>query len=235
MRVLAFRHGLSEHLGSIADALDLRGFDWEYVDLYQSPQTALSPGDRDALVFLGGAISANDDLPYLRRELEIISEAFERGTPVLGVCLGAQLIAKALGAGVYPNATKEIGWAPVTFTEAARLDPLFAGLSGPETVFHWHGDTFELPARAELLASSAACRNQAFRAGDRIYGLQFHLEVTPAMIAQWCEEDVKCGEMREAREPIDPQAHGARAGELARLVFGRWCELVKRGLAACAR
>jgi hypothetical protein len=96
-----------------------------------------------------------------------------------------------------------------------------------ETIFHWHGETFELPPGAELLASSDACRNQAFRAGNRIYGLQFHLEVTPAMIAEWCREDEACGDARELTQPIDPYTHAVRSGELAQLVFGRWCALLK--------
>jgi GMP synthase-like glutamine amidotransferase len=187
------------------------------------------------MVVMGGPMSVNDDLPFLRRELALIAEAVNFEIPVLGVCLGAQLIAKAMGAKVYRNNIREIGWAPVTFTEAARRDLLFEGLSAPETVFHWHGDTFELPWNAELLASSPACRNQAFRAGSRIYGLQFHLEVTPEMIAQWCAEDANCGDARELTEPVDPYRHSSRSEALARLVFGRWCSLVKENVAAAAR
>lgn len=184
---------------------------------------------------MGGPMSANDNLPFLQRELSLIAEAVRSEIPLLGVCLGAQLIAKALGEKVYRNPAKEIGWAPVTFTEAGRRDPLFAGLSASEMVFHWHEDTFDLPRNAELLASSAACRNQAFRAGNRIYGLQFHLEVTPVMIARWCADDANCGEAREATEPIDPYRHATRTEALARLVFGRWCSLVKENVTACAR
>ena len=187
------------------------------------------------MVIMGGPMSANDDLPFIQREVALIAEAVKSEIPLLGVCLGAQLIAKALGSKVYRNTVREIGWAPVTFTEAARRDPLFAGLSAPETVFHWHGDTFDLPRNAELLASSAACRNQAFRAANRVYGLQFHLEVKPVMIAQWCAEDANCGDAREVTEPIDPYQHSSRTESLARLVFGRWCSLVKENVAACVR
>jgi len=116
---------------------------------------------------------------------------------------------------------------PVTFSDAAGRDTLFKGLDGPETIFHWHGETFDLPAGAELLASSAICRNQAFRFGDRVYGLRFHLEVTPSMILDWCREDQACGDAREVTRPIDAHANAERAGELARLVFGRWCGMVK--------
>lgn len=172
-------------------------------------------------------MSANDDQPYLHREIQYIRDAANRGQMVLGVCLGAQLIAKALGARVYPNAVKEIGWAPVSFTPAAASDPLLVGLSEPEMIFHWHGETFDLPPGAARLASSDACVNQAFRAGDRIYGLQFHLEVTPAMIAGWCRDDEACGDAREVTQPIDPHQHAARSAKLAELVFGRWCALLQ--------
>jgi GMP synthase-like glutamine amidotransferase len=181
--------------------------------------------DADTLILLGGSMSTNDNLSFLNREIECVRAAVQAGKPVLGICLGAQLIAKALGAKVYPNGKKEIGWAPVTFTDTAWNDPLFHG-HGSEVIFHWHGETFDLPEGAELLASSADCRHQAFRLGDRIYGLQFHLEVTPEMISHWCREDEACG-AREATKPIDPHAHSARAMDLARLVFGRWCDLVK--------
>lgn len=222
MRVLAFRHSPWEDLGLIRSCLDAHYIACECADLYDARAGKTSATDADALILMGGSMSANDDLAFLHREIEQVRAAVRLGKPVLGICLGAQLIAKALGANVYPNATKEIGWAPVTFTDAARNDPLFRDFKS-EVVFHWHGETFDLPQGAELLTSSAACRHQAFRLGDHVYGLQFHLEVTPEMISQWCQED----ERREATAPIDPHAHSARMMDVARRVFGRWCDLVK--------
>jgi GMP synthase (glutamine-hydrolysing) len=233
LRVVAFRHGPFDGLGLIARALEVHGFRYEYADLGVASTTVSAIPDADAFISLGGSMSANDELFAIRREIEHIQDAIHRRKPVLGVCLGAQLIAKALGARVYPSTEKEIGWAPVRFTDAAQHDPLFHGISGTEVVFHWHGETFDLPGGAELLGSSPACRHQAFRLGDRIYGLQFHLEVSPAIITQWCREDEACGDAREAQEPIDPYAHAARAEDLARLVFGRWCGLVERQVQAC--
>jgi GMP synthase-like glutamine amidotransferase len=227
VRVLVFRHTAVDDLGLIAPALDAQGILLGYADLYAHPCAESLVNEADALIFMGGPMSANDDLLYLQREIQHIRDARERGQMVLGVCLGAQLIAKALGAPVHANTMKEIGWAPVTFTPVAANDPLFAGLPEAEMIFHWHGETFALPPGAELLASSDACRNQAFRVGNCIYGLQFHLEVTPAMIAEWLREDEACGDAREVTQPIDPYAHAARSGELARLVFGRWCALLK--------
>jgi GMP synthase-like glutamine amidotransferase len=225
MRILAFRHIPFEHLGLIADSLAEHAIECRYVDLYAASESP-SPEDADGFIFMGGPMSVNDDLGYIRQELRLIEQAAALGKPVLGVCLGAQLIAKALGSRVYKNAVKEIGWFDVRFTETARQDLLFAGLDGPETVFHWHGETFDLPPGAALLASSDACRHQAFRVGAHVYGLQFHLEVTPPMIADWCAQDANCGDMREIEAPIDPHYNAPRLRELSRRIFGSWCRLI---------
>jgi GMP synthase-like glutamine amidotransferase len=221
--VLAFRHIPFEHLGMIAGAL--KGLECQYVDLFDGDPV---PDIRSAgaLIFMGGPMSANDELPYINQELELIRKAVSLGKPLLGVCLGAQLIAKALGARVYPNVVKEIGWYPVHWAEAAADDPVCRGLTGSDTVFHWHGETFDLPVGAELLASSDACRNQAYRAAPGIYGLQFHLEVTPEMIADWLQQDANCGDVREITTPIDPQANAARLQELASHIFGQWRRMI---------
>jgi GMP synthase (glutamine-hydrolysing) len=226
MRVLAFRHVPFEHLGLIADSLAERNIECRYVDLYASDGVP-SAADAEGFIFMGGPMSVNDNLPYISRELQLVQDAVARGKPVLGVCLGSQLIAKALGSRVYKNPVKEIGWFNVRFSEAARADRLFAGLNGPELVFHWHGETFDLPAAAELLASSDACRHQAFRVGTNVYGLQFHLEVTPEMIADWCLQDENCGDMHEIERAIDPQRNASRLRELSRQIFGRWCDLLE--------
>ena len=232
MRALVFRHTPVDDLGLIAAALDAHGIHYAYADLYAHPCPESTVNEADALIFMGGPMSANDGHPYIQREIQYIRDASERQKMVLGVCLGAQLIAKALGARVHANTVKEIGWSPVSFTRSGQSDPLFAGLHAAEMIFHWHGETFTLPPEAELLASSAACRHQAFRLGTRIYGLQFHLEVTPTMIAEWCREDEACGDAREVTQPIDSHAHATRSEELAQLVFGRWCALLKAR--ACA-
>ncbi len=226
-KVLAFRHVPFEHLGLIADSLDSRPIPFEYVDLYREGASLPDVRDAAGLIFMGGPMSVNDDLPYLRQELALLGGSVAAGTPVLGVCLGSQLIAKALGARVYPNRIKEIGWYPVSFTTAAARDRLHQGLANPETVFHWHGETFDLPPGAELLASSAACRHQAYRVGENVYGLQYHLEVTPEMIADWLSQDANCGDLREVETPIDPDANSVRLKELAAQMFGRWLDLIQ--------
>jgi GMP synthase (glutamine-hydrolysing) len=224
--VFAFRHVPFEDLGLIRAPLEERGISIEYADLYRPGAPAPDVTQAAGLIFMGGPMSANDDLPYLRQELQLIAQAVERRQPVLGVCLGAQLIAKALGSKVYRNPVKEIGWFEIHLTEAAARDPLFAGIGPAETVFHWHGETFDLPPGAECLAYSGACRNQAFRAGAGVYGLQFHLEVTPAIIEDWCAQDANCGDVRELATPLNPRQNAARLAVLSSLVFGRWCDLL---------
>ena len=228
MKVLAFRHVPFEHLGLIELALESRGISFEYADLYADGSRVPNPEDYTGLVFMGGPMSANDALPWLACEMRWIAQAVRRGQPVLGVCLGAQLIARALGARVYRNPVKEIGWFHIEFTPEAAGDHLFAAAAPRELVFHWHGETFDLPAGAVHLAFSDACRNQAFRVGQNTYGLQFHLEVTPAMIDDWCEQDANCGDVRELSAPLDPERNAARLAVLSHSVFGNWCDLLVR-------
>lgn len=225
MRVLAFRHVPFEGAGRIEAVLRAGGIELDYADLYAPNAAAPDPAPYSGLIFLGGPMSVNDSLSYLRREEQIIRDALQRRTPILGICLGAQLIAHATGAAVYSNRATEIGWFDLRFSPAAASDPLFSGLD-TETVFHWHGETFDLPSGATLLASSDLCRNQAFRLGESAYGLQFHLEVTPAMIADWCLQDENCGSVRELSEPLDPYGNAARLEELSERVFGAWCDLL---------
>lgn len=147
-------------------------------------ETLPSVKDLDVLVVMGGPMGANDDARYswMKGEKRLIAEAIEKGKKVLGVCLGAQLIARVLGAKVYANKEREIGWFPIELISSnIRRHPLNA-LPPKVTVFHWHGDTFELPKGAQQLAKSMACENQAFAVGDHVTGIQFHLEMTGAHI-----------------------------------------------------
>ena len=130
------------------------------------------------------------------------------------------MLAKSLGARVYKNPVKEIGWAPVHFTEQGKRDPLFAGLASPITFFHWHSDAFDLPTGAEWLAYSENCRHQAFRAGRNVYGIQFHPEITPEMIADWSSQPVGCGGAETLGGTIDP--HAFDTAPAARLVLEAW-------------
>jgi GMP synthase (glutamine-hydrolysing) len=216
MAVLVLRHESFEGLGYFTDAFLQRGITYFYHDF--SP--AIVAGKHEAIVILGGPMSANDPLPSLSAELRVIEQALKDGTPMLGVCLGSQLIAKALGARVYRNAELEIGWAPVHFTDAGKADPLFCRMESPTTFFHWHGETFDLPAGAEWLAYSEKCRHQAYRFGGNVYGLQFHPEVTAAMAKDWQEQPVNCGDVATLGDRIDPHAHDQ--AELAARVIEGW-------------
>jgi GMP synthase (glutamine-hydrolysing) len=141
------------------------------------------------VVILGGPMNVyeEDHYPFLREEDLFIKEAIQRGKFVLGICLGAQLIAKALGAKVFKASLKEIGWYDILLTMIGSKDPLFSNLPKTFPVFQWHGDTFEIPKGGKLIATSTSVPHQAFRYGDNAYGLQFHLEVTEKMIKEWME------------------------------------------------
>jgi GMP synthase-like glutamine amidotransferase len=149
-------------------------------------------------------MSAND--APLSAELDLIRRALSRNTPILGICLGSQLLAKALGAPVYRNRELEVGWFPVHLTESAATDPVFGGLPSPTTFFHWHGETFDLPQDAVWLAKSDRCRNQAFRYRNNVYGIQFHPEITPELIEDWQRQPVNCGDVATLKHPLDPHA-----------------------------
>jgi len=178
MRIHTFQHVPFEGLGSIRPFLESAGQTLTFTPFYQSADIP-DLDAIDALIVMGGPMSVNDEtgFPWLVQEKAFVRRAVETGKPVLGICLGAQLIASALGARIYKNAAKEIGWFPVRKVHGGRTH----GFAFPESVlaFHWHGETFDLPTNATLLASSEACANQAFQIGACAIGLQFHLETTP--------------------------------------------------------
>ena len=179
MRVHYLQHVPFENLGSMENYFLSRGYQISSTKLYSEENF---PGleDFDWLIIMGGPMGVYDEdrFPWLKNEKRFISDAIEAGKVLLGVCLGAQLIASVLGAKVYKNRFREIGWFPITRSETATETIL--GKVLPETleVFHWHGDTFDIPQGATLLASSEACHNQGFVIENRIVGFQFHLETT---------------------------------------------------------
>ena len=182
MRAHYFQHVPFEGLGSIEPWLQSTQAEVTRTRFFEDP-TIPDVNHIDLLIIMGGPMSVNDesDFPWLIAEKRFIREAIASNKAVVGICLGAQLIASALGAAVYPNQEKEIGWFPISGTSAN--DPR-ACFSFPEEllVFHWHGETFDLPYGATRLAGSIACENQAFQLGPRIIGLQFHLETTPRSV-----------------------------------------------------
>jgi GMP synthase (glutamine-hydrolysing) len=211
METLVLRHERFEHAGLFAGGL---GCGFRYHDLGEQFDTE----PFQSAIILGGPMSAND--PEMAPELAFVERILRDGVPLLGICLGAQLIAKALGARVYRNAQLEIGWEPVYFTEAARADRVFSNIPSPATFFHWHGETFDLPRGAEWLAWSEKTRHQAYRFGQNVYGLQFHPEVDAEMIADWCRQPVNCGDVQTLKRPIHPAAHDQSA--IASEILQRW-------------
>ncbi len=234
-RLLVCQHVAFEILGTLNPLLKSCGFRVKYVNFGRDPEARPSLDGYDGLVVLGGPMSAFDDAghPHLATEVELVQRAIERDLPVLGICLGAQIIARALGAAVRPNRVKEIGWYDLSLRPEGRSDPLFAHFGPTERVFQWHGDTFDLPARAVPLASSRSCENQAFRHGDSVYGLQFHLEVDEALLHRWLSVPVHLAELEELHGEIDPDTircetaqRMARNRQLADQTFLRFIELL---------
>ncbi|MEA4927032.1 MAG: type 1 glutamine amidotransferase [Syntrophomonadaceae bacterium] len=190
MRLLMIQHVACEGPGLLEPGFINKG--WE-VDIrcMDTPGIKLPENldEYQAFIILGGPMGAYEEgrYPYLFKIQELIREAVLHKVPTVGICLGGQLIARALGADVGPNPVKEIGWSLVRLLPEGQANPLFAHLPPMISVFQWHGDTFALPRGAVLLASGEDCHNQAFVYGDNVWALQFHLEVTPAMIASWSE------------------------------------------------
>ncbi len=183
---LVIRHVAFEDLGSFTTPLLEHGYEIRYVDIGWHDLTAIDPVRPDLFIVLGGPIAAYADAkyPFLTDELRWLNQRLDNGRPILGICLGAQLLARAAGSRVYPSGVSEIGFAPITLTEAGRSSCLSAFSEDPLTL-HWHGDTFDLPVGAERLASSSVCENQAFSIGRNVIGFQFHPEVDLSRIEQW--------------------------------------------------
>jgi GMP synthase (glutamine-hydrolysing) len=185
-RTLALRHVAFEDLGLLEPLLRRRGHTVEYLDVPVAAMSDVDPLAPDLLVVLGGPIGVYENhlYPFLDAELALLAGRLAAHRPTLGICLGSQLMAKALGARVYPSGVKEIGWAPLTLTEEGARSPL-KHLASTE-VLHWHGDTFDLPDGATRLASTAACKNQAFSfAGGAALALQFHGEAFGTALEAW--------------------------------------------------
>ncbi len=233
-RLLVCQHVPHEILGTLNPLLKRAGFRIRYVNFGRYPDAQPGLDGYNGLVVLGGPMSVNHEArhPHLTTEMRLVEEAIERDLPVLGICLGAQLIAKTLGARVYENDEKEIGWYDVTPTEPARSDPVASHLGATEKLFQWHGDTFDIPAGAVHLASSPLCASQAFRYRTSVYGLQFHLEVDEPMIERWLTVPMHVKEIESLAGKIDPQkirrdtpAHIHRLKQLSDKVFGDFIKL----------
>jgi len=233
-KLLVCQHVAYEILGTLNPLMKGAGFRIRYVNFGRHPHVEPSLDGYRGLVLLGGPMNVDevDKYPHLGTEVRLVQEALERGIPILGICLGAQLIAKALGGRVAPNCEKEIGWYDLEPTSDARSDPLLAHFAEREKIFQWHGDTFEIPRGAVHLATSSACANQAFRYGDNVYGFQFHLEVDEPMIHRWLDVPINQEEIASLNGKVCPErirnetpSHIARLKELSDRTFGAFLAL----------
>jgi len=185
--VLCIRNDRADNLGITAGALAANGREMVRLDAFDSQASWPSLDEVAALIVFGGEMNVDevDEHPYLMRERELMLHAVASGYPVLGICLGAQLLARALGAMVYRAPVRELGFTPVRLTAAGEADPVLGAFDGSPCVFQWHEDTFELPIGADLLATGASIANQAFSYESRAWGVQFHCEVDRDGIEAW--------------------------------------------------
>ncbi|HTS55001.1 MAG TPA: type 1 glutamine amidotransferase [Burkholderiales bacterium] len=231
--VAIFRHFVTEGPGYFATHLDRRGLPWKLIKLDEGEAVPANTDPFGGLAFMGGPMSVNDDLAWIPPVLALIREAVARDVPVLGHCLGGQLMAKALGGRVSPAPVKEIGWGEVKLDD----EPAAAAWLGPECTgflsFHWHGETFTLPPGASRLLSSPWCPNQAFTLGNHL-ALQCHIEMTEELVRVWCKTGAR--EIERSSGPgvqsvdqilTDLEPRLAALHRVADRVYGRWSQALK--------
>lgn len=226
-KAVAIRHVPFEDLGAFVPELKARDFAVEYVDAGVGAIDSAAVRDADVLFILGGPIGAYEEelYPFLTDELRVIEERLAQNRPLVGICLGAQLIARSLGAKVYPGPSKEIGFAPIMLTAAGEESCLEEYGSG--NVLHWHGDTFDLPPNSTLLASTAVCKHQAFSHGDHTIAFQFHPEAAAEQFETWLIAHT--AELRAAGADIPKIRHDwheqrQNLQAKARRCIGRWLD-----------
>ncbi len=230
-KALVIQHAATEGPGTIAPALRRFGLETHYVRIFKDERVPREVEGYHALIVLGGPMGVYEEAkyPFITDELNLVEKTLKAGLPFLGICLGAQVLAAAAGARVYRGRKKEIGWYPVRLTTEGQGDKLFLGLPEELNVFHWHGDTFDVPPGASNLASSELYTNQLLRVGKNAYGIQFHLEVTGVMISEWIEvsgKEIKTFKMdperiiKESSDNINPLYRYSEA------VFARFLRLM---------
>jgi GMP synthase-like glutamine amidotransferase len=184
--VAIFRHSITEGPGYFATFLDRRGVSWRLIRLDEGESVPTDARAFSGLCFMGGPMSVNDDLPWIAPALALIRDAVRADVPVIGHCLGGQLMARALGGEVTKNPVKEIGWGAVEMLPDGHAQHWLGALASFEA-FHWHGETFSIPPGAQRIAASAHCANQMFVMGKHL-GMQCHVEMTPPLIGDWCKD-----------------------------------------------
>jgi GMP synthase (glutamine-hydrolysing) len=237
-KILVFQHVPYEPLGTLDPLLKEAGFRIRYMNFGREPDSRPQLDGYEALIILGGPMNCDqiDTYPNLLVEVETIREAVDRGKSVLGICLGAQLLAKALGGSVARNSIREIGWYDVELTEAGMSDPVLSTFAARQQVFQWHEDGIVLPPGAVCLAASAQSPVQAFRHGEQAYGFQFHLEVDESLIERWLTVPANQAVLADEAGRVDPAVIRRQCGEsiealrtLSRDTFSRWIDRFEIG------
>jgi GMP synthase-like glutamine amidotransferase len=225
-----FRHLVCHQPGYLGEFLTQRDIPWELVCIDQDHPIPQHTDDVSALVFMGAGVSLNDDLPWVEGELSLIRKAFAEDLPVLGICFGAQLMSKCLGGVISRGEVMEVGWHPVQLVEEG-VDGWFPGLPEEFDAFHWHADSFTLPAESRHIMRSRCFPHQGFVMGDHV-GLQFHLEMTREMIENWIDRfgsdldnRTECGQCAEGiLNDLDGRLE--RLHQISDLIYGHWLERV---------
>ncbi|MDD4974564.1 MAG: gamma-glutamyl-gamma-aminobutyrate hydrolase family protein [Bacteriovorax sp.] len=233
-KVLVFQHVAHKILGTLNPTLKEHGLRIRYVNFERNPDEAPSLEKYHGLIVLGGHMGVYEAEIYkhIKIEMQLIEEALKKNIPILGICLGAQMLAHVLGADVRQSAKKEIGWYDLNLTDQGLNDPVLSHFQKTEKVFQLHGDTFEIPKSAIHLASSELFPGQAFRYGEKVYGLQCHLEVDQAMIHRWLDNKRNQheiansnGKFSVAQIRLETEQYISHSMDLSRQTFSRFIEL----------
>jgi len=231
--IAVFRHYVTEGPGYFATYLDRHRLPWTMVKVDEGQPIPPRADAFSGLVFMGGPMSVNDDLPWLPPALALIREAVARDVPVLGHCLGGQLMSKALGGRVSRNPVREIGWGEVRVEDQAAAQEWFGTAAHPFLTFHWHGETFSVPEDATRVLSSPWCENQAFVLGPHL-GLQCHIEMTEELLRTWCgagarEIAAHCGPSVQSVDAIleELETRLSQLHAVADRVYGKWVQRLR--------
>ena len=233
--VLIFRHSPTEGPGYFTTFLDRRGIPWKLVRIDAGDAVPEDLNGISGVCLMGGPMSVNDDLPWIAPVLALIRQAVASDIPVIGHCLGGQLMSKALGGTVSRNPVKEIGWGDVRISDADAARPWLGEVTQPMLAFHWHGETFSLPPGATRILDSAWCTNQAYVLNGRHIGMQCHVEMTPELIASWCASgaaEIAASSGPGVQSPgaiqADMDARTARLHQLADKIYSRWIQGLRK-------
>lgn len=229
MRILVVQHDREDPAGVVGERIAARGATLVPTLPHEGGSFPEGPEGFDGLVLMGGPMCAADDAgyPYYPRLHKMVRRFHDAGRPILGICLGSQIIARSFGKPVYRNKVTEIGFCKVDLTEAGRADPMFAGLGDALRPMQWHEDTFDMPDEAVRLATNADCANQAYRIGRSTYAVQFHPEVDRDMVRTWAKS-AKADDATIARLETEMKDHLAAAEHLGRTIGDRWADLIER-------